>query len=182
MGGKSKKNKPARSIDVASHQPRDNVEAVRQVYRRLRKGIDLKTLSKEAENLEKIKPSAITRLCRAKVDLSLAADTLRDKNLYELHSRTTSGVFREIRLKIVEVIKLTREGALDHNSLLCGRLCAKLALVLGYKLEDFELSRKHEELQDPNSEVVEQVCLCSAHFWRLASDVNESVHAACRTF
>lgn len=161
MGNKSKKSKPAQPADVTGQKPRDNDEAVRNIYRRLRKGADLKSLSKEAESLETIKSSAINCLCRAKVDLSLAADVMRDKSLFEPSKiGATASTYREIRDKLIKVIQLACRGAVLHNSLLCGLLCAKLAQLLNHKPEDFELSRKIEELQDPNSELVEQARLC----------------------
>ena len=160
MGAKSKKSKPAQVSDATSHKLRNDVETVRNIYKRLRKGLDLKTLCKEADNLEKITlPTAVTRLCRAKVDLNQIADTMKEKALYDYVPRTSSPEpsFVYLREQILEVIDITREGAELYNSLLCGTLCAKLAHVLGQPLDTFKMPTRPELLADPNAELVEQV-------------------------
>ena len=161
MGGKSKKSKSAQNSEISNQKPRNDVDSVKHIYKRLRKGLDLKTLGKEAESLERIKPSAVTRLCRAKVELCQAADSMNNKTLFELSTKASSSIpsFETLRDQILHVIELTREGAALYNSLLCGVLCVKLARVMGQKPENFELPRTAEEYLDPNSEIVEQVCL-----------------------
>lgn len=160
MGGKNKKSKSAQNSDVSNPKPRTDVDSVKHIYKRLRKGLDLKTLGKEAESLERIKPSAVTRLCRAKVELCQTAESMQDKSLFELSARPypTEPSFETLRDQILHVIELTREGAALYSSLLCGVLCVKLARVMGHRPENFNLPRTAEEYLDPNSEIIEQVC------------------------
>ena len=158
MGGKNKKAKPVLASDAVASQSAPEVDAVKSIYKRLRKGTDLKSLSKDAANVEKNNPSAITSLCRAKVVLCHTVDMMGDKSLYEfLTPKAATLSFEDLRGQISEIAESLRKGAEQYKSLLCGRLYFRLSQLVLHKAELSNLPTRYEELLDPNEEFVDLV-------------------------
>ena len=175
MAGKSKaKSKGAPTSSAASAKDQKSIEKVRDITKRLRKKLDFSDLNKEISAHVAGNPSAVSLLCKAKVDLTHAVDELlRAKVLEDDHGFRVS--LPDVQAeRLFSAVENARQGAEQYQSLLCARFYYRLLGVLRPGFEKLHLLEEVDAANDPATELVEQVdlsllctqsvsALCSVH-------------------
>ena len=160
MAGKSRvKSKGAPAASAASAKDQKSIEKVRDITKRLRKKLDFSDLNKEISAHVEGNPSAISLLCKAKVDLTWAVDELlRAKVLEDEHGFRVSLPDEQAK-KLFSAVETARQGAEQYQSLLCARFYYRLLGVLRPGFEKLQMLEDPDAANDPATELVEQVDL-----------------------
>lgn len=156
------KQKAIQAADSGASKGKDEQQGARDIIKRLRKGQDFKPLTKEVKELVEKRPSAISLLCQAKVELAVAVEGLMSSKALEFEHRTWQLRSSE-RDHLKDALECSKRGAEEYASLLCAKFYTKLMDVLSPGFERLRLPNP-EELADPGTELLEQVghlcCFC----------------------